>query len=199
MGTASQLSALGRKSVSVACEPSLWSPLPTLRGNGFWPPEAEGPELPLKRSFFPCRDCKPALRPAKPRLPSRRNKQGPAQFAGPRLIWSWHCLPRCRPDAGRLLQSTAKGYEEQGGVRIEAERGRLAERLAAQRRDHARGSKWQTAIRCTSARGTGMGDMMLKMISAKVAAAAIAGALVVIPGRARRPLLGACYRPTGLQ
>jgi hypothetical protein len=39
--------------VSVACEPSLWPLLPSLRGNGFWTPETEGPELPLKRSFFP--------------------------------------------------------------------------------------------------------------------------------------------------
>jgi hypothetical protein len=45
--------ALGRKPVSVACEPSLWPLLPSLRGNGFWTPETDGPKLPLKRSFFP--------------------------------------------------------------------------------------------------------------------------------------------------
>jgi hypothetical protein len=53
MRTASQLSELGHKSVSVACEPSLWSPLPMLRGNGFWPPETEGPELASEAVLLP--------------------------------------------------------------------------------------------------------------------------------------------------
>jgi hypothetical protein len=44
------------------------------------------------------------------------------------------------------------------------------------------GCKSQTAVRCASTNGTGMGAMMLKLISAMIAAAAIAGALVVIPG-----------------
>jgi hypothetical protein len=59
-------SASGRSSfpAETANGPPL---LPTLRGNGFWTPETEGPELPLKRVLPPCRDCKPALRPAKPR------------------------------------------------------------------------------------------------------------------------------------
>jgi len=58
---------LGCKPVSVACEPSLWPLLPTLRGNGFWTPETEGPKLPLKRSFFPAETASRPCGPAKPR------------------------------------------------------------------------------------------------------------------------------------
>jgi hypothetical protein len=40
--------------------------LPTLRGNGFWTPETEGPQPPLRRSFFPTetasRPCAPQNR-----------------------------------------------------------------------------------------------------------------------------------------
>src|SRR5262249_14838374 len=36
-------------------------------GNGFWTPETEGPELPLKRSFFPAETASRPRAPAKPR------------------------------------------------------------------------------------------------------------------------------------
>jgi hypothetical protein len=73
------IQTLGHKSLSVACEPTLWPSLPTFRGNGFSPPETEGPKLRLKRSFFP---AETGSRPAPLQNRGYSSNHGKSRLAG---------------------------------------------------------------------------------------------------------------------